>query len=987
MPHQHPISGRSVHLSGPHDIFICHDQASAAVVKRLSAALASRGASSFSCEAQPGASLHPKLATSKSFLVWATEDFFRSRQCQAHLAMSFMSSTQGHPGGLSRILVINAEPTLKHIYPLILRQRVIAQAPGLPEGPDLGDLADAIKDTVDAIQGTLGEHYPQFTQGWIEPFTQLIEEPSHFAGRERELWDLHLALTTPPDHTNDCGPAVAILSGAQGLGKSLMVREYAFRFGPSYPGGIFRLSGAEALPALKLQELRENPALKLQLLALLRQLDGDQPMDESTDLATLRRTAGMILARHSKPFLWIVDDLPDGINGPALMQWLAPPSHHPSAARGATILISKSQRYDQRGEAIHLPALDERAGFMALSRGREPGRSDERDALAWLLDEAGRHPYFTAMMAAKAEDHGRHRKTVFTWLAQKLSRKSKPASALAEKLQPDLPESRESVCALILMDTLSELTGGARDLMRLAAELAEHPIPLEFIRECLLLGGLSQDDRREDLFTIFLNEPEETPLNHETATRYVAEGAESLARHALALMTEDSLEVSRFAKLIFNQVIPPSPRQTLLREAALQALYVAAESSHQRGDWGQLAALAPHGRQLISDLRERAIDPEDSAAEITGRIRLALHLADLDLLHGAKSRALSLFRGASAYLIRAMAMDPHNPARQRDFARVQEQLGDLLFENQEPLTALDHYRKSLGIRTFMAKQDALGEERIIDPLRLNVKISKLQRALNDPESALQTQQAAHSFYRQLAERSKDNPTLQFDIASSHVQMAELQIELHDALNAMRELENALPLFEELAEKHPEQITYARAPAKVHNRIGDILHGRDDLSGALNRYRTGLNLAEEVVRLQSEDPELQRDLAIAHNNIGEILQGLDDSAEAVAHFTAFLDIASQPAHQPAFQGMRSRDVAAVHIKLGRLSESEKAYQQALETYLTARSMIEKLAIEYPEHQILREDLHWLRHKISRITERLEADQRRMARNNPTSGHSL
>jgi len=140
-------------------------------------------------------------------------------------------------------------------------------------------------------------------------------------------------------------------------------------------------------------------------------------------------------------------------------------------------------------------------------------------------------------------------------------------------------------------------------------------------------------------------------------------------------------------------------------------------------------------------------------------------------------------------------------------------------------------------------------------------------------------------------------------------------------------------------------------------------------------------------LQSEDPELQRDLAIAHNNIGEILQGLDDSAEAVAHFTAFLDIASQPAHQPAFQGMRSRDVAAVHIKLGRLSESEKAYQQALETYLTARSMIEKLAIEYPEHQILREDLHWLRHKISRITERLEADQRRMARNNPTSGHSL
>ena len=258
----------------------------------------------------------------------------------------------------------------------------------------------------------------------------------------------------------------------------------------------------------------------------------------------------------------------------------------------------------------------------------------------WLLEEAGRHPYFTAMMAALAEDHGRHRKTVFTWLAQKLSRKSKPASGLAEKLQLEFPESRGNVCALILMDTLNELQGGARDLMRLAAELAEHPIPFDFIRECLLLGGLSQDDRREDLFTIFLNEPEEIPLNHETATRYVAEGSEHLARHALVLTTEDSLNVSRLARMIFNQVVPPSPRQTLLREAALQALYVTAESCHQSGDWGRLAALAPHGRQLISDLRERAIDPEDSAAEITGRIRLAVHLADLDLLHGAKTRAL-----------------------------------------------------------------------------------------------------------------------------------------------------------------------------------------------------------------------------------------------------------------------------------------------------------------------------------------------------------
>ena len=170
----------------------------------------------------------------------------------------------------------------------------------------------------------------------------------------------------------------------------------------------------------------------------------------------------------------------------------------------------------------------------------------------------------------------------------------------------------------------------------------------------------------------------------------------------------------------------------------------------------------------------------------------------------------------------------------------------------------------------------------------------------------------------------------------------------------------------------------RAPAQIHNRIGDILAARDDLSGALNRYRTALAIAEHAARLDPTEPEWQRDLAICHNHLGDTLTGLDDTAEADSHYLAFLDIAEQAANQSAFAGLRGRDIAAVRIKLGRSCEIAKDLDASLRHYQLARLTIEKLAIEWPEHQKLRDDLGWLRNRIERLNERREAELRRQAR---------
>jgi hypothetical protein len=252
--------------------------------------------------------------------------------------------------------------------------------------------------------------------------------------------------------------------------------------------------------------------------------------------------------------------------------------------------------------------------------------------------------------------------------------------------------------------------------LRLALLLEDHPIPIPFIVECLVIAGLSADERKEDLFTIFLNEPEEIPMSQEAAQAYVLQGAEQIAALGLGQLSENFVMLPSLTIRAFSRASSTSPRQGLLGEAALQVLYIIAEASHASQNFDRLSAVAPHARKLVGDLRERMISQEDNAGEITGRIRLALHLADLDLLHGAKARATAIYRATSAYLVRAMAADPHNSTRQKDFARAQEQLGDLMVETTQPQGALDHRALVLdqGVeQLFLALE--VGVERALRP--------------------------------------------------------------------------------------------------------------------------------------------------------------------------------------------------------------------------------------------------------------------------------
>lgn len=961
-------------MSGPHDLLICFDHASAIQVKRLTAALAAGGVSCHTSECSNSSDLDARLATSKALLIWASEEFFRSRSGQTQLAMALIAEGREPQFSTDRVMAINALNGLKHIYPLFLRDRIIGLSPELPEAPDFDALAAIIRERCNKLDNTLGGLYPTTPIGWQEPYDRLTHPPDHFCGRERELWDIHSTLA-PQNDSAPCrysghGPVV-IVSGSAGQGKSCLAREYAFRFGSAYPGGIFRISAREALPAPSVKALASNPALKPQLLALIHKLDPTSGLGDATPLVIVRRHIADLLENRNQPCLWIVDDIPDGLNGPALLQWLAPSPY------GRTLALSRSQRYHGRADAIHMPTLDTPTGLNLLTRNISTNQ-DEREAAVWLMDELGRHPRLTAIAAALTETRRRNRRTVFLNLLNQSHKKNRQAAELVEDLPGEFPPGHENIAAGLLLDAVHALPTPARNIIFLATQLGHDALPIQFLADCFVLSGLSADDHEQDLFTVFLNDPADAPMNAESARRYVEEGAAALVRFALASRTDNSLVIYPATVLALARFTKNADKQTTLREAALQRIYITAESCAASNDWGPLHVLAAHGRTLVGDLKERLIEQDDTASEITGRIRLTLYLADMDLNHGARSRAFQLYRAASTYLVRAMAADPHNSSRHRDFAKVQEHLGGMVAEDGDVGAALEHYRKSLGVRTFMSKSDPGEASLQLDLLRLNLKIGEILTFSNDPEDALHSYLAAHQIHTRLAQGSPEDEALQFDLASSHKQLAQTYIRLNRPGSAMTALEEALPIFEALAEKHPETLNYIKAPGSIHTMVGNLLRARDDLTGALNRYRMALTIAENATLLDPSQADTQRQLALCHDSMGDTLTGLDDSTEAETHYLACLTIAENPAAHPAFTGIRKRDISVVQIKLGMARETARDYEAALSRYLDARGMIERLAVELPDNKSLRDDLAWLRNKIDRLVERRDSDLRRQAR---------
>ena len=380
-----------------------------------------------------------------------------------------------------------------------------------------------------------------------------------FVGRGDDFWRLHDALY---GHGTAVISAEAVIAGTGGLGKTQLAVEYAWRFAPAYPGGVFWVAADQGLPALVAQ-VAEAAAIAL-----------DAKADDETRLSQLWHG----LNRLAGASLLVLDNFPED---EPLRSYL------PVGARVHTLITTRRQ--DLGCPSIRLDTLSIAEGLRLLNSGsRRFG-----DEAAELVRRLGGLPL--ALELARAYLNYRRSVTLADLLAE-LDRSSEIAllREFAAQYRDQLHTGHDADIVRTFQLSWEAAPERARAVLRVMAELAPVGVPRALLREVLELPE-----------TAGLHDP-------------LGEALDELLRLSLVELDAAASPLAHRLVLAFaryrNEADSASPFEGCL--AALQAELERASLDENAATMRRLEPLVPHGEWLLSRGRLRAADSSGLAGRL-----------------------------------------------------------------------------------------------------------------------------------------------------------------------------------------------------------------------------------------------------------------------------------------------------------------------------------------------------------------------------------
>jgi hypothetical protein len=599
-----------------YDIFFSYPHADKDEVMPIARALQAAGLNVWIDETnvEDGASITKSivegLAQSKMLLAYYSQNYPRSRACQWELTAAFLASQREGAGRPERrIRIIKPKEVHVEIHPVELRDALYHQVSVHASPDEICGIVESVKAHVDGIAGVFGEIRALKPPAW---YGRRGVGYLRFVGRFSYLWKIHSDLHAYEYSVITGAPAassVDYVHGMGGVGKSLLAEEYARRFGAAFPGGVFWLSAfghddsKTGMGAAEREAAREGQ-IKQIASALGIQVDGRSPEEIEGSLL-------WELGRRGEPFLWVVDDLPSGMDEGTVQRWLAP---HPL---GKTLITTRSQEYDSLGSQVSLDVLLPDEAYELLTSRREPVGAEEEVSARRIAEDLGYHAL--AVDVAGAAIHASSVVLPFADFESELASSASDDDVLefACELAGVLPLGHEASIASTFLKSIDRLESDeGLDFLRLASRLAAAPIPATLISSvfCEVDSLNERSGRRRAKLAI--NRAERLSL-----AERVEGGEGALSVHTL---------ISRTMR--FRDSKPE--RSEELRDAAVEVLTAAfRENADDPGDHAGLEPVVAHARELV----DRTDDLK--TADLAGWV------ARYDYERGAYGLAETLYRG------------------------------------------------------------------------------------------------------------------------------------------------------------------------------------------------------------------------------------------------------------------------------------------------------------------------------------------------------
>ena len=557
-----------------YDVFLSYPHADRAEVMQICKALRSRELTVWMDEsdipdyASITRSIVDGLARSRVLLAYYSLNYSRSRACQWELAAAFLAAQhEGDP--LRRVLVTNPEEKLEHIHPVQLRDAEI------PDSNDLDRLASSVKTHVTEIEGAIGEIHALKPPKW---YGRKGVGSNRFVGRLSYMWQIHSAL-----HASDfpiitdatAAYEVAQVYGMGGVGKSLLTEEYALRFAAAFPGGVFWLSafGNDDVKAGLDAEGREAERSG-QIRGIAAAL-GIPVQDRSPE--EIEGALKWKLGAIEKPFLWVVDDLPAGMDEDTLQRWLAP---HPL---GKTLITTRTREHDALGELISLGVLEPEEAYKLLTSRRRPKGTDEEAAAYGLVKDLGCHALALDVAGAALRAYAGIQSFVEFRKNLSSSSSDRDVLELAKDFTGILPNGHEKSIASTFLRSIDRLDHNGWDFLRLASGLAVAQIPASLVSSVFRNVDGLDDALAQHLASLAMDQAE----NFSLAERRAEDEEGAISVHTL---------ISRTVR--FRDSEPE--RSTQLRDAAVKVLVNRLSKVDDPQTHAELKLAVIHARELVN---------------------------------------------------------------------------------------------------------------------------------------------------------------------------------------------------------------------------------------------------------------------------------------------------------------------------------------------------------------------------------------------------
>jgi tetratricopeptide (TPR) repeat protein len=846
------------------------------------------------------------VAKSKALLAFYSKAYPARRACQWELTTAFLAAQQeGDPR--QRVLVVNPEAGAGHIHPIELRDAKFAKAPASGDRAALQALAQAVRKQIDRLSGPLSDIRPLDSPVW---YGMRPVGSTRFVGRLEELWRIHSVLRAADVVQVTGAPqasgGMAQVSGLGGVGKSLLAEEYALRFGPAYAGGIFWLhaygnddpkagSGAGMGP----EEREAERERQVQAFAGGVGLDVRNKTPAEVEGALARE-----LERRDKPCLWVVDDVPGGLDGQALRRWFAP---HPLAR---TLLTTRSREYGAQAAGIDLSVLPPDEAYQLLTSRRVPASDAEREQARLLAEDLGRHALALDVTGAALASFGETEP--YRRFRAELVRMDKDVLDLAKTLADALPNGHEVGIAQTLLRSIEVLGAEGQDFLRLASVIAVAPIPGSLVTTTFQRADkLSDSDAQWRQATAFKQ------VTAASLAEVAADKADSRSVHTL---------VSRAIRFRDRQ----PERRNALRTAAMEAL--ATEIDRVAGDFqlqGRVEFHIAHAREIVG------------APATNSEADLVRAVAFYDWKRAAYVSAGALYRRELEFRRRVLGPEHRDTlGSMNNLAAVLASQGDLAGarklqeetlavyaqvqgpEHPETLAAMNNLAVTLNRQGEFAQARRLEEEtlalrvRILGPVHPDtlssmINLAATLRAQGDYAQARKLQEETLDVYARV--QGLEHP----DTLNSMAGLAAILRAQGDLAGARKLGEEALDvLCRVLGNEHPSALSSMRG-------LADTLRAQGDLTGARQLHQDVLAARRRL--LGQEHP----DTLASMDSVASTLwaQGdLSGARKLVDEVLAVRRRVQGPEHPDTLGSMSN--LAAVLIAQGDLARASRLNEEAL-----------------------------------------------------------